>query len=505
MFRRFMVTAVAGGTLALAAVSPAGAGVGTDSSALREAVTTDGILDHLEAFQAIADANGDTRASGTPGYDASVAYVAERLDDAGYEVSIQDFGFDLFREEDEAAFARVSPDPASYTLDDDFATMEFSGSGDVTGALVPTNDIVLPPASAANTSTSGCEPEDFVPASATEPQVALVQRGSCAFAAKALNAEAAGYDAVVIFNEGQAGRTDTVFGTLGDARPTIPVLGASFAVGDELYSMTQAGGVVVRVYTSTSITPTETSNVIADTPGGRDDRTVVVGAHLDSVLEGPGIQDNGSGSATILEIAEAMSELEIEPTNRVRFAFWGAEESGLVGSDHYVSTLSKRDLKDIALNLNFDMVASPNYVRFVYDGDGSDTPVAGPNGSGRIEQVFLDYFASQGLATEPTAQDGRSDYAAFTAFGVPAGGLFTGAEGIKTEAEAAEYGGTAGVAYDPCYHQACDTIANVNTQALDEMSDAAAHATLEFAMTSSAVNGTAKSSQTSAVVGGTAA
>ena len=170
-----------------------------------------------------------------------------------------------------------------------------------------------------------------------------------------------------------------------------------------------------------------------------------------------------------------------------------------------MSTLPKAALKDIMLNLNFDMVGSPNYVRFVYDGDGSDTPVAGPNGSGRIEDVFVDYFASQGLATEPTAQDGRSDYAAFTAFGIPAGGLFTGAEGIKTVEQAAVYGGTANVAYDVCYHQACDTIANVSTQALDEMSDAAAHATLTFAMTTSAVNGTEKSSTPKADVGPAAA
>ena len=151
-------------------------------------------------------------------------------------------------------------------------------------------------------------------------------------------------------------------------------------------------------------------------------------------------------------------------------------------------------VSSVALNLNFDMVGSPNYVRFVYDGDGSDTPVAGPNGSGRIEQVFLDYFASQDLPTEPTAQDGRSDYVAFTDVGIPAGGLFTGAEGIKTAEEAAIYGGTAGVAYDPCYHQACDTIANVSTQAVYEMSDAAAHATLTFAMTTSSVSGTARAS-----------
>jgi Zn-dependent M28 family amino/carboxypeptidase len=147
--------------------------------------------------------------------------------------------------------------------------------------------------------------------------------------------------------------------------------------------------------------------------------------------EGPGINDNGSGSAAILEIAEQMSELGIEPTNRVRFAWWGGEEFGLLGSEHYVSNLTTRELKDIAVNLNFDMVASPNFVRFVYDGDGSGTGTKGPNGSGNVEQVFLDYFAQQNLPTEPTAFDGRSDYGPFIDRGIPAGGLFTGAEGSR--------------------------------------------------------------------------
>ncbi|MDH3376568.1 MAG: M28 family metallopeptidase [Gammaproteobacteria bacterium] len=226
-----------------------------------------------------------------------------------------------------------------------------------------------------------------------------------------------------------------------------------------------------------------TSNVIAETPGGRDDRVVVVGAHLDSVPQGPGIQDNGSGSAAILEIALQMAELDIEPRNKVRFAWWGAEESGLVGSQFYVDNLSKREIKNIALNLNFDMIGSPNFVRFVYDGNGSDTPLAGPNGSKNIEQVFLDYFINQGLPTEPTAFDGRSDYGPFIAVGIPAGGLFTGAERIKTEDEVAIYGGTAGEQYDPCYHLACDTFDNISLEALDQMSDAVAHSVLTFAMT----------------------
>ena len=174
----------------------------------------------------------------------------------------------------------------------------------------------------------------------------------------------------------------------------------------------------------------------------------------------------------------------------MRFAFWGAEEDGLIGSQHYVDSLAKSELKDLMLYLNFDMVGSTNFVRFVFDGDGSSFGTDGPNGSGSIESVFTEYFSSQSLESEPTEFDGRSDYDAFISAGVPAGGLFTGAEGIKTEEQADIYGGTAGIAYDPCYHQACDTIGNVNETALDEMSDAIAHATLLYAMTTSSVNGT---------------
>jgi Zn-dependent M28 family amino/carboxypeptidase len=210
---------------------------------------------------------------------------------------------------------------------------------------------------------------------------------------------------------------------------------------------------------------------------------VVVGAHLDSVPAGPGINDNGSGTSTILEIAEEMAELGIRNRQKLRFAFWGAEEPGLFGSEHYVESLSDAELGTIYANLNFDMVGSPNYVRFVYDGDGSDTEPAGPPGSAQIEAIFNQYFAGQGLASEPTPFDGRSDYGPFIAVGIPAGGLFTGAEGIKTPEQEAVYGGTAGIAYDPCYHQACDTINNLSTKALSEMSDAVAHATMTLART----------------------
>jgi Zn-dependent M28 family amino/carboxypeptidase len=481
--------------MALGAVGVASAAVPTDTGELRDAVAVSGIMEHEQEFQEIANANGDTRASGTPGYDASLAYVKAQLEATGYyDVTVQQFPYDAFRELETPVFQRISPDPRDYVANEEFITMDYSDSGDVTGTLVATNDIVIPPGAEASTSNSGCEVSDFVPASADEPQVALIQRGTCDFFVKAENAQAAGYDAVIIFNEGQPGREETLAGTLSaDDTSTIPVIGTSFAIGEELYNQVNAGAVTVRVATTTEIRrDVPTANLLATTKTGRVDRQVMVGAHLDSVQEGPGINDNGSGSASILEIALQMAELDVEPVNQVRFAFWGAEESGLIGSQFYVDSLTKRQVKNTAVNLNFDMVGSPNFVRFVYDGDASDTDSLASTGSGVVEDVFVDYFDSQGLASEPTAFDGRSDYDAFISVGIPAGGLFTGAEGVKTAEEAAIYGGTAGVPYDPCYHQACDDITNLSNTALDQMSDAAAHATLVFAQSSSAVQGTDK-------------
>jgi Zn-dependent M28 family amino/carboxypeptidase len=467
--------------------------VSVDTSSLREAVTVEGVRSHQAAFQAAANANGGIREASSPGYQASVDYVVGEMEGAGFDVTVQAFDFPFFEENSDAELNQLNPAPTVYPniglfpdeAADGFATMTYSGSGDVT-ATAEGVDLLLPAAPDANTSTSGCEASDFDGFAAGK--IALIQRGSCSFALKAQNAEAAGAVGVIIFNEGQPGRTDAFFGTLGEPGSTIPVVSAAYSVGEEL----AGGAATMRIFVEATSEIRQSSNVIAESPQGRDDRVVVVGAHLDSVPQGPGIQDNGSGSAAILEIALQMAALDISPRNKVRFAWWGAEESGLLGSQHYVDNLSKRDIKNIALNLNFDMIGSPNFVRFVYDGDGSSTPLAGPNGSKNIESVFLDYFAAEGLAVEPTAFDGRSDYGPFIEVGIPAGGLFTGAEGVKTEEEVAIYGGTAGDQYDPCYHLACDTFDNISLEALNQMSDAAAHSVLSFAMTTSSVNGTDK-------------
>jgi Zn-dependent M28 family amino/carboxypeptidase len=488
MKRNIILAASAVALFASAGVGLVWGAVGTNSKPLRDAVTVAGVRAHQAALQAIADANGNTRASGTPGYAASAAYVKNKLEAAGYAVTLQPFDFPFFEEVTPATFAQTAPDAVSYGYDTDFATLTYSastGPAGVTGLVQQVNDNVFPPA-ATPSSTAGCEAADFngfVPGS-----IALIQRGTCTFAQKVANAAAAGAKAVIIFNEGNPGRTDLFFGTLFQPS-AIPAISVSFGLGSTLAS---TAGLQVHITTNTISETRSTVNVIAETPKGRSDRVVVVGAHLDSVAAGPGINDNGSGTASNLEIALQMAKLGIKPVNKVRFAFWGAEEEGLQGSAYYVSQLSKRDIKNIAVNLNFDMIGSPNFARFVYDGDGSDTGTAGPNGSATIERIFNSYFAKQGLAVEATAFDGRSDYGPFIDVGIPAGGLFTGAEGIKTPEQAALFGGTAGEAFDHCYHQACDTYANNNDTAIDQMSDAAADAVLQFAMTTSSVKGTSR-------------
>jgi Zn-dependent M28 family amino/carboxypeptidase len=452
---------------------------GTNSSALRASVTTAGIQTHLTAFQGFATANNNQRGAGTGGHTASAEYVEAKLSAAGYAVTRQYFTYDKW---EQTADSVLSAGSLALVDGIDFFAMTYSGSGSATGAVVAV-DVVEPPVGG---STSGCEATDFsgFPAGA----VALVQRGTCEFAVKAQNAQAAGASAVVIYNEGNdPDRIDLFGGTLSEPTFTIPVVSASYAVGRALASQASATVGVIGLLTNI-----ETYNVLADTKSGRTDRLVVAGGHLDGVPEGPGINDNGSGTATLLEVALQMAAKGLKPRNVVRFAFWSGEEDGLIGSEFYVSQLSKTQIRQHMANLNFDMIASPNYGRFVYDGDGSASEEAGPNGSDVIEALFTSYFDGQNLTSAPTAFDGRSDYGPFIEVGIPAGGLFTGAEDLKTATEAALFGGTAGQAFDPCYHSACDTTSNINVTALDEMSDAVAHAVLSLAMSTSSINGTGK-------------
>ena len=455
------------------------------SKELRKDITSRGMLKHAEAFQMIADENGGNRASGFQGYGASVQYVLTKLRDAGYRPTTQVFDFVTFEETAVPVLKVVAPTPKDYVNGTEFLTMNYSASGDTGVATITPVDLTLSPTPAQRVSTSGCEAADF--AGFPAGNIALMQRGTCPFAQKVTNAQAAGAVGAIIFNSGTPGNEGVVAGTLGetaqDGQPTppdveIPAVGISYAEGDRIAGLADptTGQIVVEAESDQR----KSTNILADTRSGDPNNVTLVGSHLDSDVAGPGINDNGSGSAFNLELALQMAKNKIRTENRVRFAFWGAEESGLVGATRYVAAISDEEFAKIAANLNFDMLASPNHGKFVYDGDFSNTapPATAPNvnpGAAYIESVFVKYFNSVGISPDPTAFDGRSDYKPFQDNGIAAGGLFSGAEVAKSAAQAAKWGGTAGVAFDPNYHQAGDDIDNLDLRGWDEMADAGAH------------------------------
>jgi Zn-dependent M28 family amino/carboxypeptidase len=473
--------------LALAALlAVAGTAASPPSPVPAVRVPLAGIQEHLAALQAIANRNGGTRLAGTPGFDASARYVARRLRAAGYRVRLQEFPIELVVDRSPPSLRTTGPAGRTYRAGRDVATLRYSGSGRVEAPVVAVD--LLVPSTGTNSSTSGCEASDFD--GFRRGAVALVQRGTCRFRRKVDNAVAAGAGAVVVFNEGGEGRRSLFAGTLGSPQAGVPVLAASFAVGDALRSGVRHGptGMTVAIETDVVAERRTTRNVLADSRTGNLRNVVVVGAHLDSVERGPGINDNGSGSAVVLELAEQLAGLRTH--NTLRFAWWGAEELGLLGSSRYVRELNRAERARIALYLNVDMVGSRNFARFVYDGDGSASPrrALPPAGSAEIERVFSRWFAARGLAFREIATGG-SDHLPFRRAGIPVGGLFTGASGRKPAAQAAGAGGRPGRPYDPCYHRACDTVANVSPTALREQASALAHAVALFAQDTTQVNG----------------
>jgi len=443
-------------------------------------VSTRAVQGHLEAFQRIADKNGGNRAALTPGYEESARYVERTLRKAGYRTERDPFTFD--REIiDTATLTENSPGSAAYEVDQ----MEFSPNSPVGGV---TDDLAAP------TDTFGCTADTWA-GTEISGRIALISRGGCSFAIKAVTAAEAGAVGVVVYNNVPDVQ---LFGTLGaEGLVTIPVAGLRQADGQALAAALAAvppGGTVNVTLDLTSHTEVaESFNVIAETKQGRDDNVVMLGAHLDGVEEGPGINDNGTGSAAILEVAVQLAKSHTPHHNTVRFAWWGAEELGLIGSTAYVEELATQEgeLDRIATYLNYDMVGSPNYIIGVYDADQSTypAPVDVPEGSEATEDVLTTWFDSIGQPWVDTEFSGRSDYQAFILNGVPASGLFTGADDVKTAEEVALFGGTVGITHDPNYHSAGDDLSNVNTTALGIMTKAIAASTYSLAWDTSAING----------------
>jgi Zn-dependent M28 family amino/carboxypeptidase len=438
---------------------------------LLECVRLEEVREHQAALQAIADEHGGTRADQSDGFLASVEYVYDTMIAAGWDAEKVPFEYPAA----DIVVEQTAPGAALYAA---LAAVE-TGEGEVTTGITGVNLALADPAASA----SGCLADDFVGFPAGN--IALVQRGTCTFGAKVANAQAAGASAVVIFNQGTPGRTALDFRPTLGFQASVPVVAVSFADGQALAASTTAH-VKVDFFTATSY------NVIADLHGVNDSNIVMAGAHLDSVPAGPGINDNGSGSAALLEVGQQLANHV--PQNTIRLAWWGAEELGLIGSTAWVNQqVTEGTLDDVALYLNFDMIGSPNYFFGVYDANLSTykppPAVPIPAGSTDIESTFESFYT---LADEPyddTEFSGRSDYQAFINNGVPSGGLFTGAEVVKTAAQQAIWGGTTGAQFDPCYHQACDTFANNSDHALDVNSDAVAFAVLKYSYSTESVNG----------------
>uniref|UniRef100_A0AAU2V947 M28 family metallopeptidase n=1 Tax=Streptomyces sp. NBC_00003 TaxID=2903608 RepID=A0AAU2V947_9ACTN len=470
------IAALAAAPVILSLATPAVARGGHDQHLAKKLVrdaSGESAYRHLEALQKIADANGGNRAAGTPGYDASAAYVYGQLKEAGYDVSYQDFTF----YESKTLREKLTLDGRQLPV----AAYQFSKSAPVGGLTAEVK-------AARVDDTPGCSLDDYASDTFTG-QIALVKRGSCTFQEKEAVAAKAGAVGVIVYNHSG---TDPVHATVGEPQNAhIPAAGITRTDGEALAAQVAKGPVKVTLDVATEAVAKKTRNVIAETRTGSPDNVVALGSHLDSVPAGPGINDNGSGSAGLLEVAQKLAK-EIKQTrkhpkqlpNKVRFSWWSGEELGLLGSEYYVKNLTEQQKKQIKLYLNFDMIASPNAAQLVYDGDDSDKKGAGPGpaGSAQIEGLINGYLDKRHVQHEGYDFDGRSDYGPFIAVGIPAGGTYTGAEEIKTPEQAKKWGGTAGQAFDPNYHAKGDTLKNIDKKYFDLNIDVIAQAVGTYAV-----------------------
>jgi hypothetical protein len=474
-------------------------------SKLVECITTDGLWNHMKAFQAIADANPSpadghaSRNSGEPGYKASADYVAKLMQDAGYNVTIQTDKFTYYAYTAPPVLSEVSPVPHDYALSDEWNPGQSVGTA-MNAELQPAGGIVIPPTPTPS-SSSGCTAADF--SGFVPGRIALIQRGTCFFGEKVLNAQAAGASGVIIFNEGNPGRTAVFGGSLVDAAgnpiiPTIPVAFTSFDIGNALLTQVKNGTPpIMNLSIQALVKPNaDDYNVIAESKGGDKNHVLVVDAHLDAIY-GAGMLDNASGSATILEIARQMKN--VNPLNKLRFIWFGGEELGLLGSTYYVNNLTSNELSHIGYDLDADVTATPNYIVGVLD------PAAPDFFGGTVSSTFpnrvykastisrdqaIDYFDSIGLNHELLSPVG-TDAFNFNAVGIPAGGLLTGQDCCKTQHEVDLFGGSLGnyegniPSFDGgCVDNPflwCDNLSNNDPNVLTFMSKAFADMTVRMA------------------------
>ncbi len=434
-------------------------------------VTADGMYTHLRKLQEIADANRGSRSEGTPGYDASVDYVVQVLKDKGFDVQTPEF---------ERLDRTEGGNP----------TLTVAGRGyhvDQASLLVTTppgglNAITLRPQKA-----PGCTAADYGTVS-VRGAIAVVDDTGCSVGDKQSAAVAKGAVGVLVVSAPGTGGSPAGLFTPGYyQRLTVPV-GVIDNDADAALRRTNAP---VRLVLDSKPVMVKSRNVVAQTKTGDTKSVVLAGAHLDSSARSPGINDNGSGVAALLEAASTLGS-QPRITNAVRFAFWGSEAEG---PTRYVRGLARDGLDDVAMYISVEMLGSPNAGYFTYDGDQSGQPnpdvpsQSVPAGSAGVERTLAGYLNLAGVRPADMPLSRTTDYGPFLAAGIPVGGLTAGSSQRKTEVQARLWGGRPGVAFDPNYHTGRDTVDNIDRQALSVMGQAAAFAVVTYAQSVEGVNG----------------
>lgn len=441
---------------------------------LASKVKVDAVVAHLHKLQDVANANGGTRADGTAGYQASVDYVVKTLSDKGFDVQTPEAGRLSLQKQGTEALS---------VGDRTFAATQAS-------LLVqtPAGGLTAPAVHAAK--LAGCTPGDYA-GTAVKGAIAVTDDTACSVSDKQKAALANGAVALLVRSaRGDQGAPAGLFNPGYYKQLTVPV----GVIGAEADAALWHTTVPVKLSLDSKSVETKTRNVVAQTKTGSTQNVVVVGAHLDSFEHSPGINDDGSGVAAVLETA-----LQLGPspsiTNAVRFCFWAAEEQGVTGSTQYVSGLARDQIDDIALYLNFDLLGSPNAGYFTYDGDQSGPasrdvpPEKVPAGSAGVERTLSGYLNLAGRRPADQPLGAAADYYPFLMAGVPVGGVTTGAAGKKTQVQARLWGGTAGQPFDPDYHTPADAVDKINRDALAVTAPAAAFAVGTYAQSIEGPNG----------------
>lgn len=442
---------------------PSGSKPLVNSTELQDLISGDRLLTRAKKLYEIAklgeeEYNHPTRVIGSAGHLGTLSYIYETLLQLGdyYTLSNQ-------------SFPAVSGNIFESRL---VLGSEVPKSAAPMGLTPPTKnkqpvhgDLVL-------VDNEGCQLSDFPDTIAGN--IAFIKRGVCPFGTKSEHAGQKGAIAAIVYNN----EKDAVSGTLGTPSPDhVATFGLS---GEEatpvLKKLKENKRVDSIAYIDAEVQQILTVNIVAQTTEGDPENCVMLGAHSDSVAEGPGINDDGSGTISLLEVATQLTKFNV--SNCVRFAWWAGEEEGLLGSDYYVQSLSEEENQKIRLFMDYDMMASPNFAYQIYNA----TNALNPNGSEELRDLYIDWYEQQGLNYTFIPFDGRSDYDGFIRNGIPGGGIATGAEGIKTKEEESVFGGKAGDWYDPCYHQLCDDVGNVNMTAFVVNTKLIAHSVATYAV-----------------------